>query len=80
MFDEMEEAERMLESINVRSVELIQELREYTARAKEADPTNDDRSAFEGWTIQKLAGMQVALEVLNRHIVRLGAIVTKKGR
>lgn len=77
---EKEQVESVLQSINQRSAELIDELRDYTQRVKQADPTNDDRSAFEGWTIQKISGLQITLEILTEEIRRLGGAVMQEKR
>ena len=59
----MSDAE-MLTRINTRIAELANEVATYATAVQAKDPTIDDRIAFEGWAVQKLAGLQVAVESL----------------
>jgi len=63
MFNEADpdQVAALLDTINARSAELIEDLAVY--RGRFALKQQDDL-AFEGWAIQKIAGIQVALEMV----------------
>jgi hypothetical protein len=61
------------EKIDEQAEGLIKEFFEHYERIKnsEGEPTLDQRVVFEGWTIQKIAGLQVLIMELHDEIKRL---------
>ena len=41
-------------------------------------PSCSEHEAFEGWAIQKLAGLQLLIEMLNANLNRLGAEMERR--
>ena len=68
----------MIEAIDGRSAELIGEARRYIASVRRTDPKCSERVAFEGWAIQKLAGLQLLVELLNMQLGKLGLEMERK--
>ncbi len=62
-----------LAAIDARSRELCEEAMDFVRRQMAANPGDSACEAFNEWTIQKLAGLQVLLEAMNRHLLMLSA-------
>lgn len=65
-------------AIDERSAELMIEARGYMADVCRDNPECTEREAFEGWAIQKLAGLQLLIEMLNAQIGALGAEMERR--
>ena len=64
-------SQQELKRVDDRSEELIKEFHEHREECNEQGLA-DDRLVFEGWTIQKIAGLQILVENMNDHIRMLG--------
>jgi hypothetical protein len=62
-----------LAAIDARSGELRGEAMDFVRRQMAANPGDSACEAFNEWTIQKLAGLQVLLEAMNRHLLMLSS-------
>jgi hypothetical protein len=51
-------------AIDERAVELIEEFEEHHDQLVDSDVYNGRGEAFEGWVVQKLAALQLAVEAL----------------
>lgn len=63
-----------LAAIEVRSRELCEEAMDFVRRQMAANPGDSACEAFNEWTIQKLASLQVILEAMNMHLVTLSRL------
>jgi hypothetical protein len=70
--------DELIEAVNGRSAELMIEARQYIAGVRQVDPKCSERQAFEGWAIQKLAGLQLLVEMLNMQLGELGAEMERR--
>lgn len=51
-------------NVNAQAQKLIKDFQDHLATVKENAPEIDHRVIFEGWTIQKIAGLQVIIKEL----------------
>ncbi|KAA1242592.1 hypothetical protein [Aquimarina sp. RZ0] len=61
----------LTESIDAQSKEMIKDFQDHLAEVKEVHPEVNDRMIFEGWAIQKIAGLQVIIKELAKDNQRL---------
>jgi hypothetical protein len=59
---ESEAALPSIDEVDDRAVKLIEEFADYHDQVKRTDVYRDRQSTFEGWIIQKLAALQLAVE------------------
>jgi hypothetical protein len=64
------------------SIKLIAEFRQYRARCKAEDAatSQDERTLFESWAIQKIAGLTVTTLALRTWIESLADEVSRRGK
>ena len=60
-----------IKKINAQSQEMIKDFQDYLAEVKGVHPEVNDRMIFEGWAIQKIAGLQVIIKELTEDNQRL---------
>ncbi len=60
-----------IKKINAQSQEMIKDFQDHIAEVKEIHPEVNDRMIFEGWAIQKIAGLQVIVKELAEDNQRL---------
>jgi hypothetical protein len=58
-------------AVKKRAEILIKEIRAQTEEVQKKDPGSDEQLIFEGWIIQKIAGLQIGVEELLRQVDRL---------
>ncbi|WP_103867431.1 hypothetical protein [Aquimarina sp. I32.4] len=61
----------LTDKIDTQAEEMIKDFKDHLSSVKEIHPKVDDRAIFEGWAIQKIAGLQVIIQELTKDNQRL---------
>ena len=63
------------EKVDKRSEELIHEYYQHRQECKASSPDLDDRTIFEGWIIQKIAGIQTIILSLTEDLSKIRTLL-----